>query len=110
MCTRILWKNNVGVFSGRSMDWPESTHPILTVLPRGMQRDGDGAGPRQSRVVRKRVGAIYANPGAVLACHPVKGGVVVVRILLGWALVVEIEGRWPWQPGPHGEQNRGNIT
>jgi penicillin V acylase-like amidase (Ntn superfamily) len=40
MCTRILWKNNVGVFSGRSMDWPESTHPVLTVLPRGMKRDG----------------------------------------------------------------------
>jgi len=22
------------------MDWPESTHPVLTVLPRGMKRDG----------------------------------------------------------------------
>ena len=40
MCTRILWKNNVGVYVGRSMDWPESTHPVLIVLPRGMQRDG----------------------------------------------------------------------
>jgi penicillin V acylase-like amidase (Ntn superfamily) len=40
MCTRILWKNNLGVFCGRSMDWPESTQPILTVLPRGMQRNG----------------------------------------------------------------------
>lgn len=25
---------------GRSMDWPESTEPILTVLPRGMKRNG----------------------------------------------------------------------
>jgi penicillin V acylase-like amidase (Ntn superfamily) len=40
MCTRILWKNNAGVYCGRSMDWPESTHPVLTVLPRGMKRDG----------------------------------------------------------------------
>ncbi|MGZ5842107.1 MAG: hypothetical protein ACXWJ8_09230, partial [Xanthobacteraceae bacterium] len=34
------------------MDWPESTQPILTVLPRGMSRDGGrarpaGGGPRQ---------------------------------------------------------------
>ena len=40
MCTRILWKNSVGVFCARSMDWPESTHPRLMVLPRGMKRDG----------------------------------------------------------------------
>jgi uncharacterized membrane protein len=23
---------------------------------------------------------------------------VAIRIVLGWSLVVEIEGRWPWQP------------
>jgi choloylglycine hydrolase len=40
MCTRILWQNGRGVFAGRSMDWPESTEPMLTVMPRGMQRDG----------------------------------------------------------------------
>jgi choloylglycine hydrolase len=27
------------------MDWPESTQPILTVFPRGMERDGGKAGP-----------------------------------------------------------------
>ena len=33
-------------------------------------------------------------------------GLVVVRTFLGWSIVVEIEGRWPWQikqkdsPGP----------
>ena len=26
------------------------------------------------------------------------GLLVVVRTFLGWAIVVEIEGRWPWQP------------
>jgi penicillin V acylase-like amidase (Ntn superfamily) len=46
-CTRILWNNNkLAVLVGRTMDWPESTQPILTMLPRGMGRDGGGrAGP-----------------------------------------------------------------
>jgi len=25
---------------------------------------------------------------------------VLIRIILGWSLVVEIEGHWPWQPAP----------
>lgn len=28
----------------------------------------------------------------------VLGLLVVIRTFLGWSLVVEIEGRWPWQP------------
>lgn len=28
----------------------------------------------------------------------VLGLLVLIRIVLGWSLVVEIEGRWPWQP------------
>jgi penicillin V acylase-like amidase (Ntn superfamily) len=45
-CTRVLWNDNkLAVVVGRTMDWPESTHPILTVLPRGMRRDGGRAGP-----------------------------------------------------------------
>lgn len=44
-CTRLLWNDNhLAVMVGRSMDWPESTEPILTVLPRGMKRDGGLAG------------------------------------------------------------------
>ena len=40
-CTRILWNaNGHAVMVGRTMDWPESTEPVLTVLPRGMARDG----------------------------------------------------------------------
>lgn len=40
-CTRILWNNNdLAVVVGRTMDWPESTEPILTVFPRGIERDG----------------------------------------------------------------------
>lgn len=44
-CTRILWNDNdLGVFVARTMDWPESTEPILTVFPRGMKRDGGRIG------------------------------------------------------------------
>jgi uncharacterized membrane protein len=28
------------------------------------------------------------------------GLLVVVRILLTWSLMIELEGRWPWQPLP----------
>jgi choloylglycine hydrolase len=45
-CTRILWNDNkLAVVVGRTMDWPESTEPVLTVLPRGMARDGGRLGP-----------------------------------------------------------------
>jgi choloylglycine hydrolase len=44
-CSRVLWNDNkLGVFTARTMDWPESTQPILTVFPRGMQRDGGRIG------------------------------------------------------------------
>lgn len=40
-CTRVLWNDNkLAVAVGRTMDWPESTEPMLTVFPRGMKRDG----------------------------------------------------------------------
>lgn len=28
----------------------------------------------------------------------VLGMLVLIRIILGWSLTVEVEGRWPWQP------------
>jgi penicillin V acylase-like amidase (Ntn superfamily) len=44
-CTRILWNDNgYAVMVGRTMDWPESTEPVLTVFPRGLERDGGKAG------------------------------------------------------------------
>ena len=44
-CSRILWNNNrLAVVVGRTMDWPESTQPILTILPRGMERNGGMVG------------------------------------------------------------------
>ena len=45
MCTRVLWNNNnLGVLAGRTMDWPESTEPILIVTPRAYQRHGGKVG------------------------------------------------------------------
>jgi penicillin V acylase-like amidase (Ntn superfamily) len=43
-CTRVLWNEGGPVLVGRTMDWPESTHPILTVLPRGLRHDGGKLG------------------------------------------------------------------
>jgi len=40
-CSRVLWNDNkLAVVVGRTLDWPESTEPILTVFPRGMERNG----------------------------------------------------------------------
>ncbi|MGL5585887.1 MAG: linear amide C-N hydrolase [Plesiomonas sp.] len=44
-CTRVLWNDNqFATIVGRTMDWPESTLPTLTILPRGMARNGGLAG------------------------------------------------------------------
>ncbi len=44
-CTRVLWNDNdLAVVVSRTMDWPESTEPVLTVFPRGMARDGGKVG------------------------------------------------------------------
>ena len=39
---------------------------------------------------------------ATLQSVAVLGLLVLIRTFLSWALVVEIEGRWPWQPRPEG--------
>ncbi len=36
------------------------------------------------------------------------GALVVVRTALGWALAVEVEGRWPWQAGARDEATPAN--
>jgi penicillin V acylase-like amidase (Ntn superfamily) len=46
-CTRVLWNSNkLAVVVGRTMDWPESTDPLLAMLPRGMSREGGRVGPQ----------------------------------------------------------------
>ena len=37
---------------------------------------------------------------ATLQSVTVLGLLVLIRTFLSWALIVEIEGRWPWQPEP----------
>lgn len=44
MCTRVLWNtNDTAVLAGRSMDWPESTEPLIVAFGRGRERDGGTA-------------------------------------------------------------------
>lgn len=44
-CTRILWNDNkLSAVVSRTMDWPETTDPVLTLFPRGMKRDGGRLG------------------------------------------------------------------
>jgi uncharacterized membrane protein len=44
------------------------------------------------------------------------GGLVVVRTFLGWSIVVELEGRWPWQkekesgPATESDATKGAAT
>jgi uncharacterized membrane protein len=38
------------------------------------------------------------------------GALVVVRTFLGWSIVVEIEGRWPWQKAKESEPGTGGET
>jgi choloylglycine hydrolase len=41
MCTRVLWNtNDLAVLTGRTMDWPESTQPLVVGFPRGRERNG----------------------------------------------------------------------
>ena len=35
---------------------------------------------------------------------------VVVRTFLSWSIVVEVEGRWPWQRPRRGRTNRWNMV
>ena len=42
---------------------------------------------------------------ATLESVTVLGLLVLIRTFLSWALVVEIEGRWPWQPKREDEES-----
>jgi penicillin V acylase-like amidase (Ntn superfamily) len=44
-CTRIFWNTNtLAMVVSRTMDWPESTEPVLTLFPRGVKHDGGRLG------------------------------------------------------------------
>ena len=61
-CSRVLWNDNsLGVFVSRTMDWPETTEPVLTVFPRGMERDGGLVGdhsPEEFEEIRQTAEAL----------------------------------------------------
>lgn len=35
------------------------------------------------------------------------GGLVIIRTFLGWSIIVELEGRWPWQKGTDSKPDAG---
>jgi uncharacterized membrane protein len=45
---------------------------------------------------------------ATLQSVAVLGLLVLIRTFLSWALVVEVEGRWPWQPRSGGRESSGD--
>ena len=47
-----------------------------------------------------RTVAVQPTPSSIA----VLGLLVVIRTFLSWSLVVEIEGRWPWQPARGGAE------
>jgi penicillin V acylase-like amidase (Ntn superfamily) len=64
-CTRVLWNDNkLAVVVGRTMDWPESTQPILTIFPRGIKRDGGLLG--SSVVVKENPARWTSKYGSVV--------------------------------------------
>jgi choloylglycine hydrolase len=66
-CTRILWNNNkLSVLVSRTMDWPESTEPKLTVFPRGTKHDGGLVGQGPERAVKENPAKWTAKYGSIV--------------------------------------------
>ena len=64
MCTRIFWNDNqLAAVVGRTMDWPESTEPVITVFPRGAERHGYGRAAGRSRREPTDLGRHVCQPG-----------------------------------------------
>lgn len=47
MCTRVLANTYQPIVVARTMDWPDTTMPLLTAFPAGISRDGGMVGPYQ---------------------------------------------------------------
>jgi uncharacterized membrane protein len=85
-------------------------------------RRGPRIDPRAAKTYRERLGSalllgleilVAADIIRTVALAPtlesvaVLGILVLIRTFLSWSLVVEIEGRWPWQGRPpDGEEGR----
>jgi penicillin V acylase-like amidase (Ntn superfamily) len=64
-CTRVLWNaKSEAVIVGRTMDWPESTEPMLYVMPAGIRRDGGRLGPHV--VIRDNPARWYSKYGSLV--------------------------------------------
>ena len=47
-CPRIAWATDIGVFSGRSMDWAFTFNDVIYLNPRGAKMTGGGDGENQA--------------------------------------------------------------
>jgi uncharacterized membrane protein len=47
---------------------------------------------------------------ATLESVAILGLLVLIRTFLSWALVVEIEGRWPWQPATQSRNQSSDAS
>ncbi|MFE6871537.1 linear amide C-N hydrolase [Kitasatospora sp. NPDC057692] len=61
MCTRILWRPDGRVLTGRNMDWKQSFHTNLWALPRGVRRTGAGVGDPHPLHWTSRHGSVVAT-------------------------------------------------
>ena len=37
------------------------------------------------------------------------GLLIIIRTFLSWSLILEVEGRWPWQPAKREENHRSSL-
>lgn len=106
-CTRILWNDNkLSVFVGRTMDWPESTEPKLTVFPRGSKHDGGLVGRGPERVVKENPAKWTAKYGSLVTTVYGLGAVDGVNekglgIHLLYLNATDFGPRDPKKPGLH---------
>jgi penicillin V acylase-like amidase (Ntn superfamily) len=64
-CTRVLWNTNkLAVVVSRTMDWAESTQPMLVVFPQGIKRNGGLLG--SSVVVKENPAQWTSKYGSVV--------------------------------------------
>lgn len=105
MCSRILWNDNkLAVVVARTMDWPQSTEPVLTVFPHGMKRDG---GRLKSKVIVNENPATWVSKYASLITAGYGMGAADgfnekgVAIHLLYLRATDVGPRVPAKPGVH---------
>jgi choloylglycine hydrolase len=104
-CTRFHWSDNgYAVMVARTMDWPESTEPALTALPRGMARDGGRAGDAVAATENparwtSRYGSVVTTVYGIGAADGVNEAGLAAHLL--YLNATDVGARDPARPGVH---------